>query len=192
MSQSQCYSVLCALAGTAPAKARRAVVRWADGCPVPHHLRPAVEESLALSAEVGPLFGFPLVDARVTVTGGESNAQLDSEVAFVQAANAALRTALETAEVELIEPVMAFEIQTPAEFASGIIADLNARRAEVGGVDSDGDRRTVTGSVPLAQMFGYSTAVRSLSQGRATFSMMPAGFRPVPPEEREARGLTWS
>ena len=88
---------------------------------------------------------------------------------------------------------MAFEIQTPAEFASGIIADLNARRAEVGGVEADGGLRHGLGHGPaLAQMFGYSTAVRSLSQGRASFSMQPAGFRVVPPEELEARGLVWA
>ena len=87
---------------------------------------------------------------------------------------------------------MAFEVQTPAEFTSGIIADLNARKAEVGGVEVSGPLRLVTGAVPLSQMFGYSTAVRSLSQGRASFSMQPAGYRVVPPEELEARGLTWS
>jgi elongation factor G len=166
-------------------------IEWRAGCPVPEAFRPAIAESLELAAQVGPSFGFPLVDAHVTVTGGESNPQLDSEVAFVQAANLALKRALDDATVELIEPVMAFEIETPAEFSSGIIADLNARRAEVAGVDAEDDLRTVSGTVPLAHMFGYSTAVRSLSQGRAGFSMQPSGFRPVPPEELESRGLTW-
>ena len=84
------------------------------------------------------------------------------------------------------------EIQSPSEFTSGIIADLNARRAEVSGVEVQGPLRLVSGCVPLAHMFGYATAVRSLSQGRASFSMQPAGFRVVPPEELAARGLTWS
>jgi len=83
-------------------------------------------------------------------------------------------------------------LQTPSEFSSGILADLNARKAEVGGVEVQGGLRLVSGTVPLSQMFGYSTAVRSLSQGRASFSMHPAGYRVVPPEELEARGLTWS
>ena len=168
-----------------------ACVLWSESCLVPEAFRPALEESLLLSALVGPSFGFPLVDARIQVTGGESRPPLDSEVAFVQAANHALKAALDDATVELIEPVMAFEIETPASFSSGIIADLNARRAEVTGVESDGDLRTISGRVPLAQMFGYSTAVRSLSQGRAACSLQPSGFRPVPPDELESRGLTW-
>jgi elongation factor G len=130
--------------------------------------------------------------ARVHVVGGESRPRLDAEPAFTQAAATALRKALEAAEVDLLEPLMAFEVQTPAEFTSGIIADLNARKAEVGGVAVSGPLRLVTGAVPLSQMFGYSTAVRSLSQGRASFSMQPAGYRVVSPEELEARGLTWS
>ena len=166
-------------------------VEWAEGCPVPEPFRPAVAESLRLSAQVGPRFGYPLVHGRVRVTGGESRARLDSEIGFVQAAQAALRQAMGEAQVDLLEPLMAFEIQTPAEFASGVIADLNGRRAEVEGVEARQDARTVTGRVPLAKMFGYSTAVRSLSQGRASFSMQPAGFAPVPEEEWEARGL-WS
>lgn len=179
--------------GSAASAGRGGVtVEWVPECPIPAHLVDPIEESLRLAAQTGPLFGFPLVDARIRVTGGGSNPQQDSEVAFVQAANQALRKALDTATVELIEPLMAFEIESPAEFASGIIADLNARRAEVGGVEADDNLRTVTGSVPLAHMFGYATVVRSLSQGRAGFSMQPSGFRPVPPEELEARGLTWS
>jgi elongation factor G len=87
---------------------------------------------------------------------------------------------------------MAFEIQSPAEFSSGIIADLNARKAEVGEVRSDGPFRTILGTVPLSRMFGYSTAVRSLSQGRASFSMTPAGLRHVPEDELASRGLVWT
>ncbi len=95
------------------------------------------------------------------------------------------------AEVTLLEPLMAFEIQSPEEFASGIIADLGGRRAEVGDVGSDRDQRTISGTVPLARMFGYSTIVRSLSQGRASFTMTPAGFTEVPENELAARGLVW-
>jgi elongation factor G len=112
-------------------------------------------------------------------------------MAFTQAANMALRAALEAAEVVLVEPLMTFEIQTPSEFSSGIIADLNSRRAEVADVQAEGPLRTIGGTVPLSLMFGYSTAVRSLSQGRAGFSMHPAGYRRVPAEELAARGLVW-
>ena len=173
----------------APAGVR---ITWVPECPVPLALREAIAASLEMTAQVGPNFGFPLVDAQIVVVGGDSHPQMDSEMAFIQAASQALRKALDEATVELIEPLMSFEIETPAEFSSGIIADLNSRRAELAGVDAEGDLRRVSGTVPLAHMFGYSTAVRSLSQGRAGFSMKPAGFRPVPPDELEARGLTWT
>ena len=175
-----------ALEGSPPVE-----VEWSADCPVPAGFRQAVRSALAEGAQVGPRFGYPLVNALIRVTGGESRPRLDAELAFVQAAAIALRQAMGEAEVDLLEPVMSFEIQTPPEFVSGVIADLNARRAEVSGLGVAGALRTVTGTVPLAHMFGYSTAVRSLSQGRASFSMQPSGFRVVPPEELKARGLVW-
>jgi elongation factor G len=166
-------------------------VEWSPACPVPAPFRKAVAETLALDAHAGPRFGFPLIRARIRVIGGASDPHRDSEVGFVQAASLALREALAAGKVALFEPLMSFEIQSPAEFSSGIIADLNSRRAEVSEVQADGAFRVIHGTVPLSKMFGYSTAVRSLSQGRAGFSMEPAGFREVPEEELEARGLVW-
>jgi elongation factor G len=167
------------------------LVEWAPGCPIPEALRKAVAETLHLDAHAGPRFGFPLIHARIRVVGGASDPRRDSEIAFVQAANLALREAMTAGKVALFEPLMSFEIQAPAEFASGIIADLNSRRAEVSEVQADGLLRAVHGTVPLSKMFGYSTAVRSLSQGRAGFSMEPAGFREVAEGELEERGLVW-
>ena len=167
-------------------------VEWADGCPVPEEFREAVSEALTLGAQTGPRFGFPLIDARIRVVGGESSPSKDSNLGFVQAASQALRAALAEAAVDLLEPVMAFEIEAPAEFMSGIIADLNGNRAEIGDLVVEGTQRRVVGVVPLAHMFGYSTTLRSLSQGRADFTLTPAGFRPVPEEELEARGMVWS
>jgi elongation factor G len=161
-------------------------------CGIPSAFREAVRNALLEAAQVGPRFGFPLLRARVRVVGGESRPRLDAEPAFTQAAALALRKALEDSEVDLLEPLMSFEVQSPAEFSSGILADLNARHAEVGGVEAQGALRVLSGTVPLSQMFGYSTAVRSLSQGRAGFSMHPAGYRVVPPAELAARGLTWA
>ena len=171
-----------------------ALVQWTPRAEaaIPERLRGAVTEALEQGLASGPQFGFPLVGARVRVTGGESQPAKDAELAFSQAAAGALRHALAGAPVVLLEPLMAFTIETPAEFSSGILADLNGRRAEVSGVDAQGDLRTLTGTVPLAQMFGYSTAVRSLSQGRAGFSMLPSGFQEVRAEELAARGLVWS
>jgi elongation factor G len=159
---------------------------------VPPAFRRAVEEALVLSAQSGPRFGFPLVRLHVRVVGGDSDPRRDAEIGFVQAAAAALAAALEPGAVGLYEPLMAFEIHAPAEFSSGILADLNARKAEVGEVTAEGTERLLRGTVPLSAMFGYSTAVRSLSQGRAGFSLTPAGLRRVEEAELAARGLVWA
>jgi len=88
--------------------------------------------------------------------------------------------------------VMHFEIEAPAEFMSGIIGALNAKQAEIRDLSVEGELRRVVGTVPLVKMFGYASTLRSLSQGRASFSLTPAGFRPVPIAELEERGLVWS
>ena len=174
------------------AESHPAPLEWAPGIPVPESFRHAIAGVLSLETQVGPRFGYPLARCALRVVGGRSDPRRDAEMAFVQAANLALREALEGAAVRLLEPLMSFEIQTPAEFASGIIADLNARRATLTDVGSEGAIRTLYGTVALSKMFGYSTAVRSLSQGRAGFSMSPAGHREVAEEELAARGLVWS
>lgn len=167
-------------------------VRFGPDCAVPEAFREAVAEALVGAAQVGPRFGFPLAGATLCLVGGESRPRLDAEVGFTQAAVGALRKALEAAHVELLEPLMAFSVESPSEFAGGILADLNARKAAIGRVEAQGAQREVAGTVPLFHMFGYATAVRSLSQGRATFGMSPAGHRAVPEAELAARGLSWS
>jgi elongation factor G len=168
-------------------------VEFVPGAAVPEAHRAATAEGLLLEAQTGPRFGYPLVHARIRVVGGEvREGKKDSELGYLQAGAQALREALEAAGVELLEPLMAFEIQAPAEFASGVIADLNARSAEVRDVRAEGALRTISGTVPLSKMVGYSTAVRSLTQGRASFSMETAGFRGVPESELAVRGLVWT
>ena len=166
-------------------------VTWAADCAVPEEFRAAIEESLALEARVGPRFGYPMMGLAVEVVGGESHPERDTELGFLQAASLALRQALEGAQVALLEPLMEFEIQSPADFMSGIIGELNAKKADIADLSVDGEERCVTGQVPLYRMFGYASTLRSLSQGRASFSLIPAGFRPVPEDELEARGLVW-
>ena len=167
-------------------------VVWESDVLVPQAFRTGVAEALELGGHVGPRFGYPMVQAQVVVVGGGSNPRKDSEQGFDQAASQALREAQSAADVHLLEPIMQFVIEAPDEFASGILADLAGRSAEVGDVTVSGGLRVVSGTVPLVHMFGYSTVVRSLSQGRASFSMEPAGFRPVPEDELAARGLVWS
>jgi elongation factor G len=169
-----------------------ATLEWAPNLTIPESFKRAIAETLRLDTQVGPRFGYPLARIALRVVGGQSDPRRDAEMGFTQAANQALREALEAAAVKLLEPLMTFEIQTPAEFASGIIADLNSRRAELTEVESEGAIRTLHGTVALSKMFGYSTAVRSLSQGRAGFSMSPAGHLEVSEEELVARGLVWT
>ena len=167
-------------------------IEWLPSCPVPPVHRTAIQEALVLEAQVGPRFGFPLSGVHVQLVGGEHRPEIESEAGLVQAACAALRSALASAEVALLEPVMAFEVGAPAEFTSGIIGDLNAKKAEIRDLSAEGEWRRVEGTVPLFHVFGYATTLRSLSQGRASFALTPAGFRRVPEEELTARGLTWS
>jgi elongation factor G len=167
-------------------------VEWDPACPVPREFRPELEEALVLEAQLGPRFGFPLGGLRIRVVGGESRPGLDAEAGFVQAASQALRAALAGAEVALLEPLMAFEIGAPAEAMSAIIGDLNAKQAEIRDHSAEGEWRRVEGRVPLFHVFGYATSLRSLSQGRASFGLTPAGFARVPEDELGARGLTWS
>ncbi|MEW6072441.1 MAG: elongation factor G [Planctomycetota bacterium] len=169
-----------------------ALVRWDPACPVPERFRAAVAEALVLEAQAGPIFGFPLSGLAIVVTGGETSPERDAEMAFVQAASQALRAALQAAKIALLEPLMAFEITAPAEFMGGILGELNARRADIADLTAGEGTRKVVGLVPLFPMFGYASTLRSLSQGRATFSLTPAGFRSVAPEDLAARGLTWS
>jgi elongation factor G len=164
-------------------------VEWIEGCDVPADCRAVVEQTLLHSAHVGGRFGYPLAEARIRVTGrGRAG---DSEPGYCQAAVQALRHAVQSAQIELMEPVMIFEVTTPPEFMSGVLAELKSKRAEIREVSSDFSTRTINGRIAMADMFGYSTVLRSLSQGRASFSLFPDGYRSVPPAEIEARGLGW-
>lgn len=170
---------------------RRVEVELASSVVLPASTRQAIIDALLLEAQAGPRFGYPMVRARILVELVETRERAEHELAYVQAAVLALRDAMQKAGVVVEEPLMSFEIEVPGEFSSGVIADLNGREAELREVSADGALRSIRGEVPLSAMFGYSTAVRSLSQGRASFSMRPAGYRPVPEQELVARGLTW-
>lgn len=165
---------------------------WAPKCQIPDSFRAAIEATLEAASDTGPRFGFPLDRAEITILSGNPAPGRESELGYTQAAAQALRAAMAAAEFDLLEPVVDLVIQAPASFMSGLIADLGARRVEVGDLVVEGERRTLMGRGPLAALFGYSTVVRSLSQGRASFSMTPAGFEVVPDSELAERGLEWT
>ena len=152
--------------------------------------QPAILASLSALAQIGPRGGYPLARARIVVRDTRRPLDLGSEAGVLQALGSAWHDVLGHLEVELHEPLMAFEVLTPSEYAGGVLGDLQSRGAQMSEVQSEGHSTRVRGSVPLSGMFGYASAVRSLSQGRAGFSMRPQGTRAVPPHEWATRGLT--
>jgi len=141
---------------------------------------PGVLESLASGAEGGGLYGFPLIRIRIVLLGARYAETGSAEIALNAAAAAALRDALRRGKVVILEPIMRLEIRTPEEYLGAIMKNLHGRRALVEDTRFVGSVIVVRGSVPLAEMFGYSTTLRSLSQGRAVFSLEPLDYRPVP------------
>ncbi len=149
----------------------------------PAEFMAAIEEGIrSYLASGGPLARFPLVDVASELVAFDFDEQDSTEVAFRMAASAAVEEAVKKASPVLLEPVMSLEILVPDEFVGDVISDLNARRGSVLGMERRGVIQVVEARAPLAELFGYATALRSLTQGRATYSMQFDGFDPVPPE----------
>jgi len=151
-----------------------------SGNELPRDFIPTIEESIISTARAGVETGYPLIDVRVTITGGSHHPVDSSDVAFSAAAAMALRNAVEKAGIVLLEPIMGFEIVTPEKYLGDIINDLNARHADISKIEVVGANRVVRGVVPLREVFGYVTTLRSLSQGTATVSLEPRKYNPVP------------
>jgi elongation factor G len=146
----------------------------------------AVEEGARFAAQGGLDLGFPVIDVKATLLGGRTDPETATDVAFQAAAGEAFREAAQAGGLVILEPVMRFEVTTPGESVGAIQSDLARRGAVIEGDDLRGELRVIRGRVPLSRMFGYSTAVRSLSQGRAGYTMEPAGFAQAPPEVAKA------
>jgi len=132
--------------------------------------------------------GFPVVDVRVTLTDGKYHDTDSSEIAFRVAGSLAAKAALVRAKPVLLEPVFAVEVVTPEEFMGDVIGDLNRRRGQVSGMEQRGNAQVVSGHVPLAEMFGYATDLRSNTQGRATYTMQFDRYEEVPPNIADKLG----
>ena len=150
------------------------------GGSVPREFIPGVEKGIKNALEAGSIAGFPVIDFQATLTDGASHDVDSSVMAFEIAARAAFREALEKGAPRLLEPIMKVEVVTPEEYMGDIIGDLNSRRGQVGSMDSRGNARVVSAMVPLANMFGYVNTLRSMSQGRATFTMVFNHYEQVP------------
>ena len=155
------------------------------GGSVPTEFIPAVEKGVEEAMDNGPRAGYPLVDVRVTLTDGKYHDTDSSEIAFRVAGSLALKAAVQRAKPVLLEPVFAVEVVTPEEFMGDVIGDLNRRRGQINGMEQRGNAQVITAHVPLAEMFGYATDVRSNTQGRATYTMQFERYEEVPPNIAE-------
>ncbi|MCG6982590.1 MAG: elongation factor G [Deltaproteobacteria bacterium] len=143
---------------------------------IPESLIPSVEEGVMESLESGVIAGYPIVDVEVALIGGIYKEQTASELAFKVAASTALQEGCRKAQPQLLEPIMSVEIIVPEEFTGEVINDLSIRKGKIEGVHSRRSVKIIHAIVALSQMFGYSTALRSASQGRATFTMQFSHF----------------
>jgi elongation factor G len=147
---------------------------------IPKEFIPAVEKGVREALDAGVLAGFPVVDVKVTLFDGSFHDVDSSEIAFKIAGAMAFKDACRKATPYLMEPIMKIEVVTPEVNMGDVIGDLSSRRAKINEMGSRGNARAVKGTVPLSEMFGYSTAVRSISQGRASFTMEPSHYEEVP------------
>ncbi len=156
------------------------------GGAIPREYVPAIKKGVIESMEAGVLAGYPVVDMKVTVYDGSYHDVDSSEAAFKIAANRAIRDGVQQAKPILLEPVMKVEVVVPEKFMGEIIGDLNSRRAQVQGTKTRGQVKAVDALVPLGEMFGYATSLRSLTEGRGSSTMEFFHYAPVPKNVQES------
>ncbi len=150
------------------------------GGAVPREYVPAVEKGIKEAMETGVLAGYPMVDIKVALTDGSYHEVDSSEMAFKIAGSMGFKEACRKAKPVLLEPVMDVEVVTPEEYMGAIVGDLNSRRGRILSMEGRGSSQVIRANVPLGQMFGYATEMRSLTQGRATYTMQFARYEEVP------------
>jgi elongation factor G len=150
------------------------------GGTIPKEYIPAVKKGIEEALHVGPCAGYPMVDLKITLYDGSYHEVDSSEMAFKIAASMALKNAAKKGAPVMLEPIMDVEVVSPDEYIGDLISDLSSRRGKILGMDTRSDVRVIAAQVPLAEMFGYATSVRSLSQGRATYTMQVSHYEPVP------------
>jgi len=155
------------------------------GGAVPKEYIPGVEKGLESVLTSGVLIGFPVVDVGVSLIDGAYHDVDSSALAFEIASRAAFREALQKAGPVLLEPIMKVEVVTPEEYLGSVIGDINSRRGQIAGTDTRGNAQVVNAKVPLANMFGYVNQLRSMSQGRAQYTMQFDHYAQVPKAEAE-------
>jgi len=147
---------------------------------IPREYIPAIEKGVKEAMGSGVLAGYPVVDVKATVIYGSYHEVDSSEIAFKIAGSMAFKEAMAKAAPVILEPIMSLEVVTPEEFMGDVISDINRRRGRIAGQEPRGTTQVIAAVVPLAEMFGYATDLRSRSQGRATFTMQFSHYEPVP------------
>jgi elongation factor G len=150
------------------------------GGSIPREYIPSIDAGIKEAMEAGVLAGFPVVDIKVTLVDGSYHDVDSSEMAFKVAGSMAFKEASKRAKPVLLEPVMAVEVVTPEEYMGDVIGNINSRRGQIEGMEPRGNAQVIRAKVPLAEMFGYATDVRTMSQGRATYTMQFLHYAEVP------------
>jgi elongation factor G len=151
------------------------------GGAVPREFIPAVDKGIKEAVDTGVIAGYPIVDVKVTAFDGSYHDVDSNEMAFKIAGSMGFKEGFRRAKPVLLEPIMKVEVVTPEEYSGDVIGDLNRRRGQITGMDEGPSGKVISGEVPLSEMFGYATTVRSMSQGRATFTMEFEKYVEVPP-----------
>jgi len=147
---------------------------------IPSEYIPSVEKGVIQAMQSGPLAGYPVVDVKVTVVDGSAHEVDSSDFAFREAARVCFRRLFAAVRPELLEPVMSVEVTVPEDFMGGASGSICQRRGRIESMDTQGESRVISGMVPLSEMFGYSNVIRTLSQGRGTFTMHFERYEAVP------------
>lgn len=151
------------------------------GGAIPNEFIPAVEKGVKEALDKGVIAGYPLVDLKATLFDGSFHEVDSSEIAFKIAASEALREGAKSADPVLLEPIMKVEILVPEEFMGEVIGNISSKRGQIETTEIRGNVRAIRALVPLADLFGYSTTLRSLTQGRGSFTMEPSHYQEIPP-----------
>jgi elongation factor G len=155
------------------------------GGSIPREYVPAVEKGIKDALENGVIAGYPLIDLKALLLDGSYHEVDSSEIAFKIAGSMALQEAVKRAKPRILEPVMEVEVVVPEEYLGDVIGDLNARRGRILGIVPRVDAQVIAARVPLSDMFGYATKIRSISQGRALFTMQFHSYEEVPQQISE-------
>jgi len=151
------------------------------GGAIPKEYVPAVEDGVREALESGVIAGYPIIDIKVTLFDGSFHEVDSSDLAFKMAGSIAVKDGVRKAKPVLLEPIMKLEVVMPAQFLGDVIGDLNARRGNIEGIETHGETCTVRALIPLAETFGYATVLRSLTQGRASYSLQFHCYKELPP-----------